>query len=437
MRILFISEDLVAGHLAYTLIKEGHDVKLCILDRSRRDNLTNLVPKIADWRKELSWVSRDGLIVFDSCSHGKVQDQLRAKGYAVVGGCELGNKLENDRAYGAAVFAQCGIKTVPLRNFKCISDAIRFVKKNRGMWVIKQNGSGTGLKGLNYVGMREDGEDVIDVLTSYQDPYDGVISLQQKIEGVEIAAGRFFNGIDWVGPIEINLEHKKYFPGDLGPTTSEMGTVAWYDDDEGNRLFSETLAKMKPFLQKIGFRGDIGINCIVNRQGAFPLEATPRFGSPIIHLMHELHESPWGEFLTALALGRPYNLRYKRGVGIVVVVTVPTSMPFPFTKKERYVSPKNLRIHFADALKSDLNHVFFEDVSRRSTNGKDEYYISDDRGYVLYVTGFGDNVKVARSNAYAIIRQIHIPKMFYRNDIGIKFLETDRNSLVEYGYLKA
>ena len=59
------------------------------------------------------------------------------------------------------------------------------------------------------------------------------IVIQKKVEGVEIAVARFFNGSDWVGPIEINVEHKDLFNGNLGPKTGEMGTLLWYIDGGG------------------------------------------------------------------------------------------------------------------------------------------------------------------------------------------------------------
>jgi phosphoribosylamine--glycine ligase len=440
MNVLFISEDLVAGNLAYLLSNEGHEVKLYIKDRGRRDNFENLVPKVQDWKKELRWVGKKGLIVFDSCSHGKIQDDLRREGYSVVGGCEIGDKLENDRVFGAGIFKLYGMQTVPQFNFKSIDAAIRFIKKRRGKWVIKQNFSGTGLKSFNYVGILESGDDVINVLNNYKTHYkiiNTIITLQQKIDGVEIAAGRYFNGSDWISPIEMNIEHKKLFPGDLGPSTSEMGTIAWYDNDENNKLFKETLGKLKPFLIDIGFRGDIDINCIVNDKGAFPLEATARFGSPIIHLHSEIHSSPWGEFLKCVADGRTYKLRWKKGFGIVVVVTVPTSQPFPFTKSERYISPKGLNIYFSDKIKKGgkLDHIHFEDVSMRFHNREKQYYISDDRGYVLYVTSIGKTVEEVRKKANILLNNIYIPKMFFRNDIGIRFLTEDAAKLEKWGYL--
>ncbi len=205
------------------------------------------------------------------------------------------------------------------------------------------------------------------------------------MEGIELACARYFNGKDWVGPIEMNVEYKKMFPGNLGPTTGEMGTLAWYDDDiENNKLYQETLARMKPYLQKIDYRGDIDINVIVNKTGAYPLEATPRLGAPIIYLHAEFHTSPWGAFLKALADGRSYDLKYKKGYGIVVVLAVP---PAPYSKKIKEMSPKGLDIYFDPKMKPrDMKHVWFEGVAARASRGKKRYFISDEDGYVAYVT---------------------------------------------------
>lgn len=438
MKILFISEDLVAGDLARKLVKEGHLVKLYIHDKGRSENFQGIIPKINNWKDELSWVEKDGLIVFDGCCWGKIQDKLRKNGYSCVGGGEIGEKLENDRKFGSDMFEKYGIKTAPLFNFNNIDEAISFLKRGGGKWVIKQNGDGTSLKGFNYVGLMENAEDVIDVLENYKQKAEycnQIITLHKKIDGIEIGVGRYFNGNDWVGPIEYNLEHKKFFPGDLGPTTSEMGTLAWYNNNESNKLYKETLAKMTPLLKESGFKGDMEIDCIVNENGAFPLEATPRFGSPIIHLQSEIQTTPWGEMLKALADEKDYEVKWKEGYGIVIVVTVPTSQPFPFTKAEHYISPKGIKIYFDEVAQKNMEHIHFEDVSMRKVKGKEEYYISDDRGYVLYVTAVGKTAEEARKKAHELITHIHIPKMFYRNDIGLKFAEKDQALLKKWGYI--
>jgi len=249
MKVLFISSsNMMAANLAYVMKQEGHDVKLFIDDPDRKGNFENMVEKTDDWHAELSWVGKgaDSLVVFDDIGYGKIQDQLRAEGYSVFGGSAAADKLESDREFAQEVFAAHGIKTVPMKTFRDIPSAIDFIKKAKGAWVIKQNGHAS--KSLNCVAHFADSRDVINQLENYRANLGsefGNITLQQKIEGVEIACARYFNGSDWIGPIEMNVEHKKFFPGDMGPATSEMGTLAWYDDNENNRLFQETLGKLK------------------------------------------------------------------------------------------------------------------------------------------------------------------------------------------------
>lgn len=432
MRILFISNDLIGGNLAHILTQEGHQVKLYIHDKDRRRNFENLVLKIADWKDELKWVKKDGLIVFDDVNFGFIQDSLRKEGYRVFGGSEKGDTLELNRKICQDIFAKYGINTLPIKNFKSASSAIQYVRKNPKAWVVKQNGGSS--KSINYVGHFNDGRDVIDVLKSYKEnnSHDSeIISLQEKVYGIEIAVTRYFNGMDWVGPILMNMEHKKFFPGDLGPTTSEMGTLGWYDSNEENKLFQETLCKLKPYLKKINYRGIIDINCIVNENGALPLEATSRLGSPIVHLQTELNTTPWAKIMSSIAEGGGTEIDYKKGYGIVVVVAVP---PFPYTKKLDQHSQIGTHIYLDESMTDeDMSHIHFEEVSLHKPTKR--HYISDDRGYVLYVTGNGTSAQEARKKAYEIIHKIHIPKMFYRNDIGQRFIENGYDKLSALGYI--
>jgi phosphoribosylamine--glycine ligase len=434
MNILFISSrSMIAPNLAHRMSQEGHNVKLYFPNPELRLNFEGMVEKTGDWQKELPWVGKDGLIVFDDVGSGKIQEELRYQGFSVFGGSEIGCKLEADRDYAQKVLSDYGMKTVEIKTFKNILEAIDFVKIHKGAWVIKQNGQSS--KSLNYVSMFDDGHDIINVLENYSriPKYKlRTITLQRKIKGVEIGVGRYFNGKDWVGPIEVNIEHKKLFPGDLGPPTSEMGTLGWYDDDEENRLFQETLAKLKPFLQKIDYRGDIDLNCIVNEKGAFPLEITSRLGAPIIHLHDEIHKSHWADFLKAIADGKSYNLKWRRGYGIVVMLTVP---PFPYSNKLKEFTPFGVNIYFDKKLAaSDFKHIHFEEVALTERNHHKQYYISGFLGYVMYVTAMGSTVEEAQEKAYGLIRKIYIPKMFYRNDIGSSFIRENKDRLKELGY---
>ena len=115
-----------------------------------------------------------------------------------------------------------------------------------------------------------------------------VFQLQRRVTGVEVAVGAFFNGKQFVYPVNINFEHKKLFPGSLGPPTGEMGTSMFWSPP--NQLFNQTLLKMESKLAEEGYVGYIDVNCIVNGNGIYPLEFTSRFGYPTISIQQAGNE---------------------------------------------------------------------------------------------------------------------------------------------------
>ena len=171
-----------------------------------------MVEKGDDWRRELPWVGKEGLIVFDDVGYGEIQDKLRLDGFSVIGGSAGGDHLELDREFGHAIFSQSGMTVTKLLSFSNPDEAIDFVSKEGGCWVVKKSDHQST---LNYVGMMSDGRDVLSVLENYKHLGIKNISLQQKLQGVEVAVGRFFNGREWVGPACIKFRHKRLFNGHI------------------------------------------------------------------------------------------------------------------------------------------------------------------------------------------------------------------------------
>lgn len=428
--MLFVSRMLIAGDLAYRLKNEGCDVKLYIEDKGRKDCFDGMIEKTNDWKKELKWVGKDGLIVFDDVGYGKIQDDLRKKGYSVFGGNIEGDKLEMKREYSQKIFASCGINVEKPKDFNNIKSAITYIKKHKAKWVVKKNNHDDF---FSYIGVLEDGSDVISFLEKYKNKISSVISLQKKVEGVEVDVARYFNGNDWTSPILISFEHKPLMNNDIGPLTPEMGTLAWYDENENNKFFLATLAKLKPYLQKIDYRGYVDINSIFNKNGVFPIEATMRLAYPTNQLQSEMHLSPWKKLLMKTAKGESYNLRCKKSFSLVVLVAVP---PFPYRSNFTEYCLKGVKIFFKNKLKKEeLNRIHFDEVSLKKTNEGNKYYISSENGFVCCVTGSGKSVQEAREKTHALVDKIVIPKMFYRTDIGLKFIERDKKLLKKWMWM--
>jgi phosphoribosylamine---glycine ligase len=171
---------------------------------------------------------------------------------------------------------------------------------------------------------------------------------------VEVAVGAFFNGKQFIYPVNINFEHKKLFPGNLGPPTGEMGTSMFWSPP--NQLFNQTLLKMESKLAEEGYVGYIDVNCIVNGNGIYPPEFTARFGYPTISIQQAGMTTPIGQFFWDLASGNDPKLRVKSGFQIGVRIVVP---PFPFDDNETFESfsrnaPSCLRNHPTTSITSKM-----------------------------------------------------------------------------------
>lgn len=427
MRVLFVTKELVGADIARLLKKERCQVKLFIDKFEQRHNFEGFVTRTNHWQKELSWVGTRGLIIFDDTGYGKIQEELRAQGYRVFGGCEWSDILEINRSHAQKIFSHYGMRSEPVHDFYSALEAVQYIKKHPGRWVLKQNDDAP--RDVGYISRYEDSRDLIAQLQSSK-THQGHqhVSLQRYVHGVELAVSRAFNGTDWVGPIKVNIEHKRFMNGDVGPMTGEMGTIAWFTDNEKNKLFRETLAKLKSYLVDIRFRGEIDINCIVNQSGAIPLEATPRFGSPICHLHSEFQENKWKDLLYAVASGKQIKVKYKKGFGVVVCLTVP---PHPHGSIMRGVQYNNLDLNLDVLSYKEMEHVYFEEVSLV----KRRYVLRYSEGLVGYVTGHGRSIPEARAKAYHVADKLIIPKVMYRTDIGLKFVNQDMQRLIDWGYI--
>ncbi|MBN1168871.1 phosphoribosylamine--glycine ligase, partial [Candidatus Woesebacteria bacterium] len=302
------------------------------------------------------------------------------------------------------------------------------VKANPNKYVIKPSGEAQNIKKLLFVGQDDDGSDVLRVLEAYKKTWSEQIKefqLQRKVSsGVEVAVGAFFNGMKFVYPININFEHKKLFPGDLGVATGEMGTSMFWS--KPNKLFSDTLMKMEPTLKKEGYVGYIDINCIVNGNGIYPLEFTARFGYPTIQIQSESMTSPIGEFLYKLAQGEDFEIKVKSGFHLGTRIVVP---PFPYNDPKTYNSfSKNNAIIFK---KPDKEGVHLEDVKLK----KGEWTVAGKSGVILVIAASGPTMRQAQAQMRNRISNIIIPNMYYRIDIGDRWYE-DSDKLHSWGYLR-
>jgi phosphoribosylamine---glycine ligase len=438
MRVLGIGDSLDLGSMYLQLAAGGHEVRVFVAEPEQRDTLAGLVVTVPDWRRELDWVraaGAQGFIVFETATQGLLQDQLRADGFQVIGGSGYGDRLENDRAFGQQVMQTAGMRVVPTHDFDSFEAARAFVRSRPRRYVYKPSGAGFA-SGRTFIGQLDDGADLIAVLDLQRRTWPPATAvrlvLMDRLDGVEVGVGAYFDGTSFLRPACLDWEHKRFFPGDLGELTGEMGTLVTYRG--GERLFEETLGRMQQPLRAGGYRGYININTIVDDQGVHPLEFTCRFGYPGFAILQALQQCGWDDLFGWMTRGGPVDgglaapFPTRDGFAVGVVLTVP---PFPYAAGYDRLS-KGLPVVFRNDLDDgDRAHLHYGEVALVDR----QLVTSGVAGYIMVVTGVGPTAAAARQQAYDRARKVCLVNGRYRDDIGERFINKDEARLRELGWL--
>ena len=432
MRFLGIGEYCDLGALYHRLAKVGHEVRVHVEFPDARDVHGGMLQLTPDWRAELPWIreaGRDGIVLFESAVKGELQDKLRREGYQVIGGSAYGDRLECDRQFGQEALRSLGLPVAQTYRYTDFGEAIERVRATRRRYVFKSNG-GDALRTRSYISELDDGSDMRALLSLYRSQWRGPgkpdFVLMEHVKGLEVGVGAYFNGTAFLQPACLDWEHKRFFAGDLGELTGEMGTIVTYRGAE--KIFGATLARMADRLREGRYRGYINLNLMANERGLWPLEFTSRFGYPGYAICAALHDEPWDVIFTKMLRGDDLSLATAAGFAAGIVLTVP---PFPHRQGYAELS-KGAPISFcASMTDADHDSLHLSEVAMQGT----QLVTSGFSGYVGVATGTGNTVKAASDRAYALARKVVVPNLRYRIDIGARVASHDLARLKALGYL--
>ena len=209
-KFLFVALEPLSGDLAWQLKKEGHEVKVYIKAKNVADVYSGFVDKVDNWESHKDWAD---VVIFDDMEFGEVADKLRRNGKLVIGGSVYTDRLEMDRDFGQTELKKYGVNILPQWQFTNYDEAIDFIEKNPERYVFKPSGNvPSSGKELSFLGQEEDGKDLLELLKQNKSLWVKkvpVFQLQKFVSGVEIAVGAFFNGKEFILPINVNFEHKR------------------------------------------------------------------------------------------------------------------------------------------------------------------------------------------------------------------------------------
>ena len=400
MRVLGIGVRVDLGDLYLSLMREGHDVRVHASDPAFAASFNGLVERAPDWRAALPWVGRDGLVLFEKVGLGAEQDALRAEGYQVIGSSTLGDRLEYDRAFGQQALRDIGLQTAPAHHFGDAAAAAGWLRANPGRMVLKHFNNARA----TFVGGHRKG---LDVLYQLGRAPAGAVLLMPLLEGVEVGVGAYFDGRSFLEPACIDFEHKRFFPGEIGEMTGEMGTLLSYRG--AGPLFSATLKRLAPLFAAAGHVGYVNLNMIVNEGGIWPLEFTCRFGNPGYAILAPLQTAGWGDLFGRMLAGAGGVFPTAPGWCAGIVLTIP-----PFPEEKPGADPATDPPVLFHTPMDDPAHFHFSDV--RLDHG--QLFAGRRTGYAMVVTGTGDSIEQSQTAALQRAQSVCIPDLRYRMDIG-------------------
>lgn len=421
-KFLFIAGGAMINDLAWQVYKEKNQVKYFINLKKYKTIADGFVPKIDNWQKSMAWAD---VVVLEQ--PGIIKGALLKKyAHKIIGHSRYTDRLEYDRGFGQEELKKAGVNILPYREFDDLDQAMAYIKKKPAAYVLKMSGEAGFEKSLLYVGNLPNGQDVIERLRAIKKNHQHLVRsfiLQKKVTGVEIAVGGFFNGHKFLQPIYFNFEHKRFFPGDLGPLTSEMGTSMFWAGR--NRLFRESIGKMEKLFAQAGYVGYVDLNCLVDKNGIYPLEFTSRFGYPTICIQQEGINMPMGKFLADLVAGKDFTIPLKGKYQVGMRILMP---PHPFNSKKDFETySQGAKVEF---LSPDLSGIHIEDLIKI----KNEWRVAGEDGFALIIAGCGQTMAQARGRAYQNVKKVYLPNMYYRNDIGAKW-PAESKLLKRWGYI--
>ncbi len=339
-------------------------------------------------------------------------DRLRADGVACFGPSKNAAILEGSKAFAKEFMGRHGIPTSAFKIFDELNPALNFVADSPWGYplVVKADGLAAG-KGVVICNDPDEADAAVRaaMLEQVFGNAGKRLVVEAFIRGVEATCMAICDGEKAV-PLVVSQDHKAVYDGDKGPNTGGMGAYAPAThvlDEAGTEwILKEVLQPTVDGMAAEGraFQGVLYAGLMLTDQGTQVLEFNCRFGDPETQVVIPLLNEDLALRLNGIANGDGGGgpIQWSGRHAACVVLAAPG---YPGK------SPLRLPIHGLEETMDDVL-VFHAATAREGdqlvTNG----------GRVLSITGLGDSLDTALSNAYGAIEKISFEGMHYRSDIG-------------------
>jgi phosphoribosylamine---glycine ligase len=382
----------------------SNDAECVSVNTSLLTDMVNIVERL---RPDLTVIGPELPLVLG------LADELRSRGFAVVGPGRAAARLEGSKIYAKEFLARHRIPTAKTYGVFEEADEAKAALGNVS-WpvVIKADGLCAG-KGVLVTSSREEAEAFIERALVRREFGDAgrKILLEEGLQGQELSYIVLTDG-SRVIPMAPTRDYKRAFDNDEGPNTGGMG--AYSDDSLLPKELEERINRdvVQPTISGLradglDYRGFLYFGLMITAEGPKVLEYNCRLGDPETQAIVLRADFDFAEFLMAAALGDLGSraASWKPGASCFVVLAAKG-----YPEKPEIGS----RIFVLERITTGADRAVFHAGTKR---GGSDYYVTS--GRVLGVGSLAARIEQARTYCYYMISLIGAPGCRYRLDVGL------------------
>jgi phosphoribosylamine--glycine ligase len=345
-----------------------------------------------------------------------IVDLFNESSLAIFGPTAVTAQLEGSKAFAKQFMQQNGIPTGAYAVFTNFQEAQEYIESQSFPLVIKADGLAAG-KGVVIAQSKQEAIQCAQHMlsgSSFGNAGHRIV-VEEFIQGEEASFICMVDG-KHILPLASSQDHKARDEGDKGPNTGGMGAYSpapIVDDSMHQKILDQVIAPVVKGFAKLGtpYSGFLYAGVMIDKNlTPMVLEFNCRFGDPETQPILMRMQSDLAKLCQA-AVNKEldqHTIKWDSRSALGVVLAA-GGYPESYDKGE---------VIHGLPIESETQKVF-----HAGTKVEDQQIVTNG-GRVLCATALGNNILEAQKNAYALTKQISWSKMFYRDDIGYRAINT-------------
>jgi phosphoribosylamine---glycine ligase len=338
----------------------------------------------------------------------------------IVGPGKEGAQLEGSKDFSKQFMLRNGVPTANARTFQAheLNESLKYLDTCHPPIVLKADGLAAGKGVIISTTIDEAKREITEMLEQKKfGNASSKVLIEEFLDGIELSVFVLTDGEHYVVLPEAK-DYKRIGENDTGLNTGGMGAVSpvvfanhTFLKKVEEKVIKPTIAGLK--MEGIPYKGFIFIG-LMNVQGEpYVIEYNARMGDPETEVVLPRIQSDLAELLLASAKGELKNKRISISPEYAVTVVLASGGYPESFKKGNVIS----------GLTTNRKSTVFHAGTRKESEA-----IVTNGGRVLTVTGKGQNLTEAITNAYELVSPIQWDGIYYRKDIGQDLLRLESNS---------